>query len=305
MTRLPVGPHGGDGARLAAVLGLAPTEVLDLSASLNPVAPDIDDLVRENLDALGRYPDTTTARDALASMLAVEPGRLVLTNGGAEAIAAVAALHPVGWVEGPEFSLYERHLSVLDPAGPRWRSNPNNPLGHLAEPDERAEVWDEAFHVLATGCWTRGDDDAWRLGSLTKAFACPGLRLGYVIAPSQADADRLAGVIPRWSVNGIAASVVPAMIERAEPARWHRQIAELRRQLVGLLARAGIVAEAADANWVIVRDRGDLRGRLALHGVLVRDTASFGFDGVRIAVPDADGLEHLDRVLDRIAEETT
>ena len=37
--------HGGDGAALAARLGVDPKDVLDLSASLNPVAPDVAPLV--------------------------------------------------------------------------------------------------------------------------------------------------------------------------------------------------------------------------------------------------------------------
>ncbi len=35
------GPHGGDVHRLARALGRPVTELLDLSASLNPVAPDV------------------------------------------------------------------------------------------------------------------------------------------------------------------------------------------------------------------------------------------------------------------------
>ena len=60
------------------------------------------------------------------------PARLLLTNGGAEAIALVAAELGPGWVDEPDFSLYRRHLPAIDPDGPRWRSNPHNPTGRLA-----------------------------------------------------------------------------------------------------------------------------------------------------------------------------
>ena len=46
------GPHGGDGAQLAAAFGLDPGSILDLSASLNPVAPDPGEVVAKHLDAL-------------------------------------------------------------------------------------------------------------------------------------------------------------------------------------------------------------------------------------------------------------
>ena len=82
---------------------------------------------------------------------------VVLTNGGAEAVALVAQLERVGSVVDPEFSLYRRHLQEVRPDAPRWRSNPSNPLGLLADADATARVWDEAFYPLATGDWSRGD----------------------------------------------------------------------------------------------------------------------------------------------------
>ena len=108
----PPGSHGGDGAQVAAALGLAPEKVLDLSASLNPVAPPLARVVVRHLDALSRYPDAAPATSALAEVLGVEPDRLVLTNGGAEAIALVAGELGTGRVDDPDFSLYRRHLDA-------------------------------------------------------------------------------------------------------------------------------------------------------------------------------------------------
>src|SRR5205085_500529 len=83
----------------------------------------------------------------------------------------------------PAVPPYPRPLRP-SPGPGRWRSNPNHPLGTLAAVTDRAAVWDEAFWPLATGTWTRGDADrsAIVVGSLTKVFACPGLRVGYVLA---------------------------------------------------------------------------------------------------------------------------
>ena len=145
---IPPGPHGGDGARLAAALGVDPAAVLDLSASLNPLAPDPGEVVGKHLDALRRYPDPSRATAALAEAMGVDPDRLLLTNGGAEAIALVAA-ELGGRVDEPDFALYPRT------GGPLWRSNPHNPSGRLAQ--GHADVWDEAFYPLATGRWTSGD----------------------------------------------------------------------------------------------------------------------------------------------------
>ena len=278
----PPGRHGGDGARLAAALGIDPADVLDLSASLNPVAPDPSPAIARHLDAIGRYPDPSRATAALADAMEVDPDRLLLTNGGSEAIALVAA-ELGGHVIGPEFSLYERHFDQSRPGG-RWRSNPHNPTGILAGPDETASVWDEAFWPLATGTWTRGDDVV--LGSLTKLLACPGLRIGYVLAADPTLIKRLAALQPQWSLNGLAASALPDLLATVDLPGWAKATADLRHDLARLLQEHGFASWPSEANWLLVH-APDLREHLADHAILVRDCTSFGMAGVvRIAVPD-------------------
>ena len=216
----------------------------------------------------------------------------MLTNGGSEAIALVAAELGEGDVVDPEFSLYRRHLPVVRAGAGRWRSNPSNPLGVLAGPAAVAAVWDEAFWPLATGTWTCGDDDAWRLGSLTKLWACPGLRLGYVSHRRPTAAGRIAARQPRWAVNGLAAAVVEPLlaltdlagvVARRSPScgpRW-------RRPWTG---SAGPSRRTA-ANWVLVHTDRPLRDEAARAGVIVRDLTSFGVPGTfRVALPRPDQL---------------
>ena len=290
----PPGAHGGDGARLAAALGVDVGAVLDLSASLNPAAPDPGEVVAKHLDALGRYPDTAAATVAMAAILGIDVDRVLLTNGGAEAIALVAA-EAGGTVVEPDFGLYPRE------GGPRWRSNPHNPSGRLAPAGETAGVWDEAFYPLATGRWTRGDADrgAVVVGSLTKVFACPGLRAGYVVAPDAGTAARLRARQTSWSLNGLAAAAVPDLLATADLAGWSTTLAGWRDDLVAALRAHGLGPEPSDANWVLVRSPG-LRDRLARSGVLVRDCRSFGMpDHVRIAVPDPASLARLAEALEQ------
>jgi histidinol-phosphate/aromatic aminotransferase/cobyric acid decarboxylase-like protein len=292
--------HGGTGARLAARLGIAPDAVLDLSASLNPLAPDVTALVVEHASAVRRYPDDRDATRALASAVGIDADRVVLTNGGAEAIALVAAELPTGRVDEPEFSLYARHLRHVTDTGPRWRSNPHNPSGRLAPDTELADVWDEAFYPLATGRWTRPDrhPDAIVLGSLTKTFACPGLRLGYVLAPTAELAGRIRARQSEWSVGTVACEVVPELLERADLRGWSTRIKQLRTELETVLHAHGLAPEPSAANFVLVPRAPGLRDHLAAHAVLVRDTGSFGIHGgARIAVPDARGLERLQLAL--------
>lgn len=293
------GRHGGDGRILAASLGIDPAQVLDLSASLNPVAPDPVPVVAAHLGEVRRYPDAAQAERHLAAVIGVDPELLVLTNGGAEAIAILAAHLGAGRVDEPEFSLYGRHLAMQGPGAPRWRSNPHNPTGLLAAPGEQAAVWDEAFWPLATGTWTRGDaaSGSYVLGSLTKLLACPGLRLGYAICPDADAAHRLRRRRPAWSVNGPAAAALPDLLAPVDLTKWAAAVAELRGDLESVLRRAGYRPRPSDANWLLV-DAPDLRDHLARAAICVRDCSSFGLPGtVRIAVPDPDALERLEAAL--------
>jgi histidinol-phosphate/aromatic aminotransferase/cobyric acid decarboxylase-like protein len=66
----------------------------------------------------------------------------------------------------------------------------------------------------------------------------------------------------------------------------------------------GLHSRPSDAPFVLVERAAALRQRLAPLGIVVRDCTSFGLpDCARIAVPDPDGLEHLDHALDAVAAE--
>jgi histidinol-phosphate/aromatic aminotransferase/cobyric acid decarboxylase-like protein len=288
----PPGPHGGDAASVAAAFGLDPDEVLDLSQSLNPLAPDVVPVLRPHLASVRRYPDAARATAVLAEVMGVDERRLLLTNGGSEAIRLVGE-EMGGHVIEPEFSLHPRT------GGPLWRSNPHNPSGRLAGDDEHAGVWDEAFYPLATGRWTRGDARSVVVGSLTKLLACPGLRVGYILVPEAEVAllMRCSHGQPTWSVNGLAASALPDLLAGVDLPGWSEGVRELRSRLVAVLRAHGLDPQPSDANWVLVEAPG-LRARLAPHGVVVRDCTSFGLPGwARIAVAGPVELERLDDAL--------
>ena len=99
-------------------------------------------------------------------------------------------------------------------------------------------MWDEAFYALATGQWTRGDD-AIVVGSLTKVLACPGLRVGYVLA-DPSFIERCRRLQPEWSLNGLAAAALPDLLAALDLADSVQRIRVLREQLRSVLAVHGI-----------------------------------------------------------------
>jgi histidinol-phosphate/aromatic aminotransferase/cobyric acid decarboxylase-like protein len=125
----PAGPHGGDGARVARALGIDPAQMLDLSQSLNPVAPDPRPVILAHLDSVSRYPDPDVAHEALAAAMAVDGDWLLLTNGGAEAIALVAD-QLGGSVNEPEFSLQPDWPARVSWGARRRVGRGVLPLGH-------------------------------------------------------------------------------------------------------------------------------------------------------------------------------
>lgn len=88
--------HGGDVEAVAREYGVPLAELIDFSASINPLGPPRQMLERLQRDAadvssLARYPDPeyTELRSALATWLNVPPACLVIANGSAAVFGAV------------------------------------------------------------------------------------------------------------------------------------------------------------------------------------------------------------------------
>lgn len=311
---LPLGPHGGDVLAVAQFLGVPAESILDLSASLNPYPPPMAELVATNLGALGRYSSLAQTEATLAEYLEVDAELVVVTNGGSEAIALVAQLWPSGWVEEPEFSLYRRHLRHHDPHAPQWRSNPHSPSGRLISnptihnPAYSASVWDEAYWPMSTGTWTSGlhQRGAIVLGSLTKVWASPGLRLGYIITPTADLAFELREFQPRWSVGALAAAVMRDALAVTDLSTVAQRITQAKANLVAALKERDLAFEAHEAPWVLIHQAPNWRTHLAHQEVLVRDCRSFGLPNtIRVAIPSATNLPRLLSAIDMVLDTNT
>lgn len=131
------------------------------------------------------------------------------------------------------------------------------------------------------------------LRSLTKYYALPGLRLGYLLAHSRTVAQFAAYLEP-WSVNGPAQKVALACLAYEsfglKTERWLRRERNFLAQ--ALIALKGFLPYPSSANFLLVRiannaSAAGLRSFLLNKKILIRACNSFaglGSDHFRVAV---------------------
>lgn len=159
--------HGGDVWGAARILGLKPGEILDLSASLNPLGPPpgLGEKLQEALSLICHYPDRAVweLRQALAAELGLDPAAILPGNGSTALIRllaramdlrSVALMAPAFGEFGRSLAITGRHfhyvimqekngyLPTQADLERLWRddpacviiSNPGTPAGGLADP---------------------------------------------------------------------------------------------------------------------------------------------------------------------------
>jgi histidinol-phosphate aminotransferase len=343
--------HGGlQGSDLLG-LSLKASDVLDFSASLNPLGPP--PIVREALATFdpSRYPDPDCAelREALAERDGVRPDQILIGNGSTELIHLVVRMfvhqgqRPI--VFSPTFSEFERAVNivgghaypwtataqrgfrwalrnkpaVLERVRPPlvWLCNPNNPTGVYLQQEavqslalslsEGPLLLDEAYRSFVESPWSSTDlVDTGRvicLRSLTKEFAIPALRLGYMIAHRDI-VKSAAALQPEWSVSGVALVGGLAALGCDDWVERGRIVAESAKVfLTTALDNAGFEVVAGAAGFILVEvgDAATVRTRLLRRGIAVRDCTSFGLPSyIRVGMRQLADCEKLVEELLRI-----
>jgi histidinol-phosphate/aromatic aminotransferase/cobyric acid decarboxylase-like protein/adenosyl cobinamide kinase/adenosyl cobinamide phosphate guanylyltransferase len=297
----------------------------------------------EALEASDRYPTEDEAVAAIAARHGREPGEVLPLAGAVEAFwllaAAMAPRRAVCLTPGftePELALRQHGHAVervvrdserdfvLDPerippdADLVVLGNPNNPTGTLdparriaalARPG-RTLVVDEAFIELVPGGpeSLAGATDVPGLvvvRSLTKTFAIPGIRAGYLLGPPSL-VTALKARRPPWAVSAPAFAALSACAQRPDAAAdIAARVAARRAALVGGLARLpGVRTWPAVANFVLVRvpDGPSVLEHLRRERIAVRPCGTFpGLedDHMRIAVRRPEATERLLAALKR------
>jgi len=146
--------------------------------------------------------------------------------------------------------------------------------------------------------------------SMTKAYAVPGLRIGYALGPPEI-AELLRRLLPTWSVNRPAQLVAPRLLGDSEYlARSRRYLAEMRGLLVEGLRSFGGVVYSSEVNYLLWRLPPPWTGQklfeqLITQGMAVRRCDNFtGLDDsfVRLAVRSETENEKLLAALRKIMD---
>jgi len=313
----------------------------DFAVNVRGLAPPswLRDRLVAAIDRLGTYPsaqDDLRAREAVAQRHGRDPDEVLVLNGAAEGFALLPSLNPTkAAILHPSFT--EPEVVLRDADIPLHRvmpnepvpddadlvvvGNPNNPtselrpaatISALARPG-RVLVVDEAFMDAVPGESESlaGADSPHILvlRSLTKTWALPGLRAGYVLGHPDLLA-RLNRHRPHWPVGtlvleAVAACAEPHAVKEAEEAA--HQYARHREWLIAELKKTVHVHEPAAAPFLLVRVRDGerIRRQLRDRGIAVRRGDTFPgltTDHLRIAVREPAVAQHL---LDALTELTT
>ncbi|MFC5648518.1 pyridoxal phosphate-dependent aminotransferase [Paenibacillus solisilvae] len=178
--------------------------------------------------------------------------------------------------------------------------SPNNPTGQLIEPElvrllvREGEIVavDEAFmdFVTDTDCWSllREAASCTRLiviRSMTKFYAIPGIRLGYLVAGASLVRAMGELQIP-WSVNSLAQLIGEAVLDETDygdqTIKW---LQTERPWFVEQLSALGLLVYEGKVNYVLfqIPDRfgwssRQLQHALGTRGILIRDAS--GYEGL-------------------------
>ena len=314
--------HGDDGYA-------QPTEIKhDFSSNVcrEALPEGLLEHLRQGLEGLSHYPEpaSESLRATIARREGVTPVSVLVTNGATEAIYLAAQAFPkrISYVLQPTFSEYAdacrlyghqlRSIQRLDEMGEDatmvWLCNPNNPTGTAIPREALLElvvahpkvifVVDQSYEAFCR-------EPLVLLHSMTKQYALPGLRLGYLTGAEQL-VSKVERMLQPWSVNVLAQRAGMFVLEERFKRKEKRgamfadeYLRETQRFWAAVADIDGMEPLPTTTNFFLVRlERpcgGELKAWLAERGILIRDASNFeGLDGhyVRMAAqrPDENNL---------------
>lgn len=242
----------------------------------------------------------------------------------------------VNWIrlkESDDFRLTAETIAPAlgHPGEPIVLCTPNNPTGALIDPvllveilkraDQAGQpvIMDEAFmDFTAPGkgfeCtrYSAEYPGLFVLRSMTKCYAIPGLRLGYLVTASEGFNAWVQEYRIPWMINHLASLAGQAALNDSVHLEKTQEYVTIQRELLikGLSALNGLKVYPAEANFICMRLTSsdiDLKARLLKFGIMIRSCANYiGMDGsfYRIAVRrEADNALLLNALHDILKDE--
>lgn len=267
----------------------------------------------QRLECIRTYPEPEpySLEQALADQLHLPAEAVCVTNGATEAIYLIAqayrATRSAIWM--PTFSEYADacrlhahqvypfyHWDGL-PATARlvWLCNPNNPTGEVRDKATLTAcirnhphcvfVIDQSYEAftlkpLLSPREAADFPNVLLLHSMTKRYAVPGLRIGFITASPQLLHDIRLQRMP-WSVNRLAIEAGLYLLRSTTYSlNLPALIRERERVVEALLSIGGMEAWPSDTHYVLMQLRtgkaAALKDYLATeHGILIRDASNF------------------------------
>ncbi len=275
----------------------------------------LDRLLLQHADRMLHYPepDAGSFRQAVATYHNLSPEHVIAGNGATElfyliahAFAGASTVIPV-----PSFQEYEDACTLYHhridfiygsirermPERPQlmFICNPNNPNGNIwTEADilfllehypDMTLVIDESFLHFAPGIRSATHllsdyDNLLVVRSMTKDFAIPGLRLGYMLG-SPAKTAYISHFKQPWTVNALAIEMGKELLKNAGKLLPDAHIVLQRQQAFAkeIATIPGFAPCPSNTSFFLVRTDADARELkqylLEKEGILIRDASNF------------------------------
>ena len=252
-------------------------------------------------------PEAWTLERMIAERHGIDPRCVIVTSGATDAIYLVAqALHYTSVIPAPTFREYEDACRMVYSSKGRavarqerqrvretmlWLCNPNNPTGEVLRASEIEELLRDYDIVVIDQSYERYTSlpvmthksavrhrRVVQLHSMTKDYAVPGLRLGYIVA-----APRLANSLRRhlrpWAVSALAVEAGKYLLQHDE-LLVQPDLQEAQRLYRELCKIEGIDVMPSHTNFFLCRlhsgTAAQLKDYLAhKHKILIRDASNF------------------------------
>ncbi len=354
--------HGGNIKQICDKYGLSSDEIIDFSASINPLGcPEVvRKAVSEQFNDIQHYPDSqcTDLRKTIAEKIPCNESSVIIGNGSNELFYLIPrALKPAKGVllqptfgefkdafcnsevevieiinDDNNFPVINTNISRLSSVedGMIFLCNPNNPTGQLTRREDIIElvnrnpnrmiVIDEAFMDFVD------EDEKYSVikdaplmdnlivvRSLTKFYAFPGLRLGYLVT-NESIVNKLMRYKEPWTVNTIAQVAGMAAINDGAFAANTRQYVSGEKAFLyeGMRALNGIQPFKPTVNFILVRiehngiTSSEIQNLLLKNNILIRNCSNFvGLDEkyFRVAVKTREDNQKLLNALELVMDD--